>query len=89
MEYGDRFEELRSLMLTLQPALTERCFVSNFICGLKDKLQSTIKVMQPATVKQAAEKVRLQELALEVTYIKHGLQPKNYMMSSQQIDGTT
>ena len=88
-EYQDRFEELRSLMLILQPTLTERYFVSNFISGLKDELRLMVKMMMPATVKEAAEKARLQELALEAIFRKHGLQPNESMESSKQIEGAS
>ena len=82
MNYQVRFEELRSLMLNSHPTLIESCFVSNFIRGLKDELRSIVKMMRLATVKQAAEKARLQELALEAIYRKHNLPPKSYLKSS-------
>lgn len=40
-------------------------FVSSFFSGLKDELRSMVKMMMPTTVRQAAEKARLQELTLE------------------------
>jgi len=54
--------------------LTEQYFVSTFISGLKDELRPTVKLMQPATIKQAAEKARLQELAMEAIFRKHKIQ---------------
>jgi len=88
MDYQVRFEELRSLMLNSHPILNESYFVSNFIRGLKDEIRSTMKMMHPATVNQAAEKARQQEWTLEAIYRKHGLQSKGYIKSSQQIGGT-
>jgi len=48
-----------------------------------------MKMMHSITVKQAAMKERLQELALEAIYKKHGLLPKSYFKSSQQIEGAS
>lgn len=48
----------------------------SFISGLKDELRPIVKMMQPATVRQAAEKVRLQELALEAIFKKHKVLPR-------------
>lgn len=76
MEYQVRFEELKSLMLNSHPTLTEAFFVSRLISGLNEELWSMVKMMYPVTVKQAAEKARLQELALEAIFRKHKLQPK-------------
>ena len=55
-----RFVELRSLMLNAQPTLAKQYFVSSLVSDLKDELRQTIRMMQPATIKQAAEKARLQ-----------------------------
>ena len=65
-------------MLNAQPALTEQYFVSSFISNLKDQLRPMVKMMQIATVKQVAEKARLQELALEAIFRKHKIQSKSY-----------
>jgi len=76
-------------MLTLRLALTKRYFVSNFISGLKDELKAMVKMMMPATVKQAAKKARFQERTLEAIFRKHGLQPNRSTESSQQIKGAS
>ena len=88
-DYQVRFEELRSLMLILQPSLTEWYFVSSFISGLKDELRSIVKKMMPATVKQVAKKTRFQERALKAIFRKQGLQPNEFTESSQQIKGVS
>ena len=56
IDYQARFEELRSLMMNAHPALIEDYFVSSFISGFNDELRAAIKMMLPATVKQAAER---------------------------------
>lgn len=88
-DYWVKFEELRPLMWGAQPTLTEHYFASRFVSGLKDKLKLTVKMMMPANMKEAAEKTRLQELALEAIFKKHGLQPNGSTESSQQIEGAS
>jgi len=44
-------------------------------------------MIQPATVKQAAEKAKLQELALEVLFRKHTVQSENYPLIGQHPGG--
>ncbi|XP_052198354.1 uncharacterized protein LOC127805643 [Diospyros lotus] len=88
MEYQERFEELKSLMLNSHPTLTEAYFVLSFISGLNEELHPTVKMMHPVAVKQAAEKARLKELAQEAIFRKHKLQPKANPVSNQSIGGS-
>jgi len=67
--------------------LTEQYFVSSFISGLKDELRSMVKMMMPATVRQAAEKARLQELTLEAISRKNKVLPKTNYNSNQIVGG--
>lgn len=87
--YWDRFEELRSLVWSDQLALTKRYFVSRFDSGLKDKLRLMVKMMMPGTMKEAAERARLQEFALEAIFRKQELQPNSYINGSQLIEGAS
>ena len=80
--YKVKFEELQTLMLNSHPTMNESHFVLKFINGLNDSLRPMVKMMCPATVQTAAEKARLQELALEAIYRKHRLSPKSYPKSS-------
>jgi len=89
IEYQVRFEELRSLMWNSQPTLTEQYFVTSFISGLKDELRPVIKMMMPSTVKQAADKARLQELALEAIFKKHNVLPSPSPPTSQPMGGNS
>jgi len=89
MKYQNWFEELRPLMLNSQPALTEHYFVSSFFSGLMDELRPAVKMMQPATVKQATKMTRLQELALEAIFKKHKILLRNYSSTSQQLGGNS
>ncbi|XP_052201138.1 uncharacterized protein LOC127807380 [Diospyros lotus] len=69
-DYLRRFEELRAVIGIAHPSLSETYFVSSFISGLKDDMRSVVKMLAPATVKQAAEKARLQELTWEAVFKK-------------------
>lgn len=75
-------------MSTLNSHLTlnESHFVLKFINGLNDELRLMVKMMRPTMVHAAVEKARLQELALEAIYRKHGLPPKSFLKSNQQIE---
>ena len=63
-------------MWNVQPSLIEQYFVSSFINGLTDEVRPLVKVMQSATVKQAAKKAQLQELALEAIFKKCKMSPR-------------
>jgi len=64
--YQLKFEELKLLMLILNPTLIEGYFVSSFISGLSEELCPIVKMFQPKTIKQVAECAELQELIVEV-----------------------
>jgi len=66
LEYQVRFEELKALMLIHTPYLTEAYFVSSFISGLSEELRPMVKVLQPRTLKHAADSARLHEIMVEV-----------------------
>ncbi|XP_026459345.1 uncharacterized protein LOC113360006 [Papaver somniferum] len=63
-EYFEQFEQLKALMLSKNPHLTEDYFVLSFISGLKDVSKSSVQIHKPTTLAQAFYLDRLQELAL-------------------------
>ena len=63
-EYQLRFEELKSLILSRNPFMTEEYFVSRFVGRLNDEIRSAIKMFKPQNV-QGAEEASLQELTME------------------------
>ncbi|XP_026433073.1 uncharacterized protein LOC113330481 [Papaver somniferum] len=63
-EYFEQFKQLKALMLSKNPHLTEDYFVLSFISGLKDVLKSSVQMQKPTTLAQAFYLARLQELAL-------------------------
>ena len=60
-DYIERFEELKSLMSALNPALSESYYVSSFISGLKEDIKPMLKILKPANVSMAFEQARWQE----------------------------
>ena len=64
VEYLACFKELRSLVCMVQLGLTDQYVVSIFVSGLKEELQSMVKMMTPTIVGQATKKARLQEMTL-------------------------
>ena len=63
--YLRRFEELRSLMSSHDPHLTEAYFVSSFLSGLGKDLRPMVKMIKRRTVEQAAKNAKLQEMVVE------------------------
>nr|XP_027067626.1 uncharacterized protein LOC113693266 [Coffea arabica] len=61
-EYEEKFEELKTLMLTKNPKLDESYFVSSFISGLKEEVKPMVKMFKPQTLSKAFEVAELQEL---------------------------
>lgn len=46
-EYQEKFKELQSLILMVNPTLSEAYFISSLISGLKEELKPTIKIFKP------------------------------------------
>ena len=65
-EYKEKFEELKTLMLTKNPKLDESYFISSFISGLKEEIKPMVKMFKPQALSKAFEVVELQEYALEM-----------------------
>lgn len=66
VEYKERFEELKSLMLVRKPHLSDSYFVSSFISGLRDEIKTMVKMLKPNKVSDAMELAQLQEEALQL-----------------------
>jgi len=74
-EFQLRFEELKSLMLSKNPFMTEEYFVSNFVGGLNYEIRLVVKMFKPQNV-QAFEGASLQELTVEALMKKQRSQNK-------------
>ncbi|XP_017221614.1 uncharacterized protein LOC108198371 [Daucus carota subsp. sativus] len=77
MEYVEKFEELKALILYRNPNLGEGYFVSSFISGLKIELKPMVRLMKPQTLMHAIEVAQFQEQTIEVILKKHESK-KNY-----------
>ena len=60
-EYVERFEELKSLMHSLNPLLLESYYISNFISGLKEDIKPMLKILKPGTLMTAFDQAKWQE----------------------------
>ncbi|XP_026383409.1 uncharacterized protein LOC113278901 [Papaver somniferum] len=63
-EYFEQFEQLKALMLSKNPHLTEEYFILSFISGLKEVLKSSVQMHKPTTLSQSFFLARLQKVAL-------------------------
>lgn len=54
LAYQAHFEELRSIMVTLNSHLSEAYFVSSFLSGLNEELQPIVKMLRLEIVEEAA-----------------------------------
>ena len=71
-------------MLVQNPHPSKEYFVSGFISGLGDEVRPMVKMMQPTTVRQAAESVRLQEMTTEALLKKQCSQVKGMISGGWQ-----
>lgn len=65
VEYQSEFEKMNYQMEQLNPLFLEAYFVSSFIGGLRNEIAAVVRIFKPATVLEAAEQARLQELELQ------------------------
>jgi len=60
-EYVERFEELKSLMHSLNPLLLESYYISSFISGLKEDIKPMLKILKPGTLMTSFDQAKWQE----------------------------
>jgi hypothetical protein len=60
-EYVKRFEELKSLMHSLNSLLPESYYISSFISGLKEDIKPMLKILKPVTLMIAFDQAKWQE----------------------------
>ena len=71
MEYVEKFEELKALILCKNSSLGEGYFMTSFIYGLKGELKPMVRLMKPQTLMHAIEVAQFQEQTIEVILKKH------------------
>ena len=60
-EYVERFEELKSLMHSLNSLLPESYYISSFISGLKEDIKPMLKILKPETLMKNFDQAKWQE----------------------------
>ena len=83
--YQLKFEELRSLVMVHNPHLFKEYFVSSFISSLGDEVKPMVNMIQPQTMKQAAESARLQEMIIEALTKKQRNQTRGVITGGWQV----
>ncbi|XP_026415875.1 uncharacterized protein LOC113311250 [Papaver somniferum] len=65
LEYQERFEELKDLMLAKNPSLPEDYFIQSFISGLKEDIRLVVRMFTPSTLQQTIFLARRQECIMD------------------------
>jgi hypothetical protein len=66
MEYRSAFETIMYQLISLDPSLNTKFFVSQFVLGLKDELRTAVRLQAPTSVTRAVSLARIQEEELEM-----------------------
>jgi hypothetical protein len=66
MEYRTAFETVMYQLISLDPTLNTKFFVSQFVLGLKDDLRAAVRLQAPTSVTRAVSLARIQEEELEI-----------------------
>jgi hypothetical protein len=66
LEYRATFETIMYQLISLDPSLNTKYFVSQFVLGLKDELRAAVRLQAPTSVTRAVSLARIQEEELEL-----------------------
>jgi hypothetical protein len=66
LEYRTAFETVMYQLISLDPTLNTKFFVSQFVMGLKDELRAAVRLQAPSSVTRAVSLARIQEEELEI-----------------------
>ena len=93
LEYVEKFEELKAVLLNRNPHLDEKYFISSFISGLKIELKPMVRLMKPMTLMDAVEIAQYQEQTVEImckkSEVKKSLVSINTKWSTNDKKGET
>lgn len=64
IEHREQHENLRAVMMSDNPTVTEIYFISSFVSELKTEMRPMIKLLKPHTLNQAFEQALLQEQSI-------------------------
>lgn len=70
-EYRVQFEVYMYHLLALDPTLSTKFFVTQFVLGLKDELRAAVRIQAPTSITRATVFARIQEEELEATRPRH------------------
>lgn len=70
-EYRLQFEVYMYQLLALDPSLSTKFFVTQFVLGLKDELRAAVRIQAPTSITRATVFARIQEEELEATRPRH------------------
>lgn len=77
LDYIERFEELKSLIICKNTKLGEDYFIFSFISGLKAELKPMVRLMKPQILLDAMEIAQFQEQTIDVLVKKHDFKRSN------------
>ncbi|CAN1751344.1 Transposon Ty3-I Gag-Pol polyprotein [Linum perenne] len=84
LDYQEKFEDLRSRMMKLNPALNEAYFINSFISGLDEEIQPVLLMLQPPDLTTAFLQARMEEASIEA----QELQDAELMEVCMQAEGS-
>nr|XP_051225897.1 uncharacterized protein LOC127343754 [Lolium perenne] len=71
VEYRLQFEKLMYHLLALDPSLSTKFFVTQFLLGLKPELRAFVRAQSPTSITRATMLARIQEEELEAVRPRH------------------
>lgn len=69
-DFKTEFEDLTSMVLTIEPSLPESYFISTFIGGLQYELQNAVRVLKPVSLEEVMVYARMQEGSFDRLILK-------------------
>jgi hypothetical protein len=73
VEYRLQFEKLMYQLLALDPALSPKFFITQFVLGLKSELRAFVRAQTPSSLTRATVLARIQEEELAIN--RHAVRP--------------
>jgi hypothetical protein len=69
-EYRLQFEVYMYQLLALDPSLSTKFFVTQFVLGLKDELRAAVRIQAPTSITRATVFARIQEEEIEASRLR-------------------
>uniref|UniRef100_A0ACD6AM41 Uncharacterized protein n=1 Tax=Avena sativa TaxID=4498 RepID=A0ACD6AM41_AVESA len=78
-EYRKEFETYMYYLISLDPTLNTKFFVSKFVMGLRSDIRAVVRIQAPTSVSRATSLARIQEEELELHQEQH---PRNRLRAT-------